>query len=100
MDNLTLIEKSMDISVPMGLGLDHQTILFQSKPPLIVNHRGNLLLLENRKLIFVHAEVVILLKNMDYLGACIIGSHDGKWYFVTFGTMLILESQYILNIVL
>lgn len=63
-DQFMLIQKGMDIAMPMRFGIDEEGILLECKMCTVVDHGGYLFLFHDCDLIFIHAKVVIFLKKL------------------------------------
>ncbi len=94
-----LIQESMYITVTVRLGIDQELILLECKMSAVVDHGGDFFLFHDGDLFFIHAKVIIFLKQLYSLSMGIIGSHDGKWNLDCIVTELLLIGQDIVAIV-
>jgi hypothetical protein len=94
-----LIQKCMNITMTVRLGINQELILLECKMSAVVDHGWDLFLFHDGDLVFIHTKVIIFLKQLYSLSMGIIGSHDGKWNLDCLVTELVLIGQDIVAIV-
>jgi hypothetical protein len=57
-----LIQKCMNITMTVRLGINQELILLECKMSAVVDHGGDLFLFHDGDLIFIHTKVIIFLK--------------------------------------